>query len=205
MSSVIAKPLFIPPFATPAHAYLIVAGILLGVLAGPGVMKRLAPDWHRAFFHSVDLTQLENDHRDELDRFYDQITGTGVSKEYVDEQVAQIDMVYQAKLNAGRQAERHRVATLVLSLTFAIFLVMILEAVLSPDPRAGCKDNATPTEASPVVGRLITIRYALAGLAVALLLASPGMLMSLPFGFLALLLAIALILGLIPLGRKAHP
>lgn len=74
---------------------------------------------------------------------------------------------------------------------------MMIESLVSPDP-----SGDTPMRISPALGRLITARYALAALWIAIVLAQPALLKQLPVLFVALLLAVALAAALIPLGTR---
>lgn len=194
-------PLRIPPFATASHAYLIVAGILLGVLAGPAVLGRLAPAAHRAMFDGPDVAAIEAERDASETRFFEDVEGLDVTKQYVEDQIAQIRAVADAKIEDGRRRQIERVAVLSAALLLGLVVTMLLESVLAPEP-----DRQGRAVVPPTLGRLITVRYALAGLMVAVLLASPVVLWAMPLVFAGLVIVVALGAGLVPLGGgKAEP
>jgi len=194
----INEPAFrIPPFPTASHVYLIVAGILLGVLAGPAVLGRLAPAAHRAVFDGPDVAAIENEREAAEQRFLADVEGIDVTPEYVQERLDEIQMVAEAKLEDGRRRQIERTAVLIAALVLGLLVAMILEAVLAPDAKPGER-----AEVPPSLGRLITVRYALAGLIVAVLVGSPVLLWALPKAFAVLVILVALVVGLIPLGSS---
>jgi hypothetical protein len=192
------SPLRIPPFPTASHVYLIVAGILLGVLAGPAVLGRLAPAAHRAVFDGPDAAAIETEREQAEQRFLEDVKGIDVTPEYVQERLDEIQMVAEAKREDGRDRQTERTAVLVAALVLGLLVTMILEAVLAPDARPGERAEVPPT-----LGRLITVRYALAGLIVAVLVGSPVLLWATPKAFAVLIILVALVVGLIPLGTSS--
>jgi len=187
----------IPPFPNASHVYLIVVGILLGVLAGPAVLGRFAPDAHRAVFDGPDIAAIDAEREQTEQRFLENVEGIDVTPEYMQERLDDIRMVAEAKLEDGRDRQIQRTAVLTVALMLGLLLTMILEAVLAPEARPGEK-----AEVSPTLGRLITVRYALAGLIVAVLVGSPILLWAMPKAFAVLVILVALVVGLIPLGKS---
>ncbi len=190
----------IPPFPNASHVYLIVAGILLGVLAGPTVLGRFAPDGYRAVFDGPDLTAIETEREDAEARFLADVEGIDVTPDYVQERLDEIQMLAAAKIEDGQRRQLERAAVLVVALVLGLLLMMILEAVLAPDTKPG-----EAAEVPPTLGRLITVRYALAGLVIAVLVGSPVLLWAMPKAFAVLIILVALVVGLIPLGGSTKP
>ncbi len=191
------------PHATPAHAYLIVAAIVLGVLAGPGILGRAAPDLHRSVFGGADPTQAQamlEAHRAETTANLERMEAVGVTKIAVDEYLAQRANVETSIHRAlGREQVLH-IVPMTTAVVLVLLAVMILESVVAPLP-----DAAGRAVVSPTLGRLVTVRYGLIGLWVMLVLAQPATLWSLKPLFVALLLVVALAAGLTPLGSTSKP
>lgn len=186
----------IPPFPNASHVYLIAAGILLGVLAGPAVMGRFAPAAHRAVFDGPDIAAIESEREAAEARFLADVEGIDVTPDYVKERLDEIQVLAAAKLDDGHRRQIERAAVLTVALLLGLLLTMILEAALGPDAKPGERAQVPPT-----LGRLITVRYALAGLIVAVLVGSPVLLWALPKAFTVLVILVALVVGLIPLGK----
>jgi hypothetical protein len=75
--------------------------------------------------------------------------------------------------------------------------MMMLEALVGPDLR-----SKGPVEVSPALGRLVTSRYALTGLWLAVVIAQPKLLAQLPVVFAGLLIVVAAGSALMPMGKN---
>jgi hypothetical protein len=212
------------------HLYMLVAGVLLGILLCPAVLGRLAPPlYDQLFLGSGDTTEFEaaqaellafaegddTEERinnitqqaailDEGDTAYrsaqDQIVA--ITNAFADEQARLQANIETALATIGDRQQEHRdklqgMATMMLLL---IVIILAAESILSPQ-----RDEleAGKTALPPVLSRLVTIRYALAAGWLMLMLAQPVWLKGIDFIFGGLLLAIVLIAGLMPLGKKA--
>lgn len=178
-----------------------VAGIILGVLLGPALLGRVAPSIYQdVFVGGTDFTQQINEAQAESDRQLEALTDIGVTEAAIPEQALLGDqsLIY---LKAQReQAQRQRLGELTgwtSALMLAVIAVMLIESLVSPDVSAG-KTMKVPS----ALGRLVTARYALAALWVAIVLAQPALLKQLPILFVALLVVVALAAALVPLGKK---
>lgn len=182
--------------------YLIVAGILLGVLLGPAVLGRLAPSvYQRAFVGGAEQAARLAEEQAKTQQQLEALEATGVTEAAIPEQLLARDQQLAVLKAELEQARRLRLAELVgglSALTLAVIAVMLIESLISPDP---APDKPTPVP--PALGRLITARYALAALWIALALAQPALLKQLPILFVALLVVVALAAALVPLGQKA--
>lgn len=186
------------PGATPSHAYLIVAGILLGVLAGPGVLGRVAPEIHRQLFGGPDPAQVQQtmqSHRERVNDQLDRLRDSGVSKEAVDEQMVQWAAEEEAIVRAFERQRTEGVLPKLVAVGLAIVVVMLIEAIFGVAPGADGRAVVWPSQA-----RLVTVRYGLLGLGVMLVLAQPAVLAAVKPVFALILLAVALGAGLVPLG-----
>lgn len=178
-----------------------IAGIVLGVLLGPAVLGRVAPDVYRDVFvgggeYLHQLTEENEKTRQQLEALQD----TGVTEEAIPEHVLgreQELVVLKAQLDA---AQRQRIGELTgwtAALMLAVIAVMMVESLVSPDLEAG-----VAAKVPPAVGLLVTARYALAALWIAIVLARPQLLTQVPILFAAGLVIVALGAALMPLGKK---
>ena len=194
------------PFPDSRHLYLLIAGLVLGVILSPAVLGRLAPDlWQSAFsvptlHEAVDAFSLQTN--DELDR----LAASGASKTHVEEVLTQRHAQQLAlEERLVTEAAFTRMLPLLLALGLTLGAVMILETVMAP-----AKPDASQAETSgggryevrPAVGRLVTVRYVLLAVGIALMLAQPMLWSAVPLVFTLLLLTGALGMGLVPLGAR---
>ena len=190
-----------PPFATHRDLSLLLAGIALGLLLGPAVLGKVAPQTYQRWFVGGDEAKAALDAFDaETEQMRHQLAQTGVTPAAIDEFVAQRKRESLPQL-AGYELQRTEhekwLSSRMLGLMLAAILIMILEALYAPRPRA---DGSAQVPVA--LGRLITIRYALIAVWIVLALAAPAMLYQTPLLFIALALAVALLVGFMPLGKK---
>ncbi len=100
---------------------------------------------------------------------------------------AAVDRAEQAQTNTGR----------LLALMVVVALIMGVEAWAGPTP-----PDRDRTTVPPALGRLVTVRYALVAVWLALALAEPTALLGLPWTLIAGLILVGLIAGFIPLGKQ---
>jgi len=197
MASSADKPTVVSPLPDHRHLYLLVAGVLIGILLSPAVAGRVLPQgWQTWFFGGAEIEQRLEEIRDEAGQQIERLDEADANRETVQERVAENN---QRIADARRHLVAHRdrtAARYLLSLTLALGVVMVLEAVLAPPLQPG---NQSRAAVSPAFGRLITVRYALLAVWVALLLMRPSLLGLGTLGFAAAVLAVAILLGLVPL------
>jgi hypothetical protein len=197
MASSADKPTVVSPLPDHRHLYLLVAGVLIGILLSPAVAGRVLPQgWQTWFFGGAEIEQRLEQIRDEAGQQIERLDEADANRETVQERVAENN---HRIADARRRLVAHRdrtAARYLLSLTLALGVVMVLEAVLAPPLQPG---NQSRAAVSPAFGRLITVRYALLAVWVALLLMRPSLLGLGTLGFAAAVLAVALLLGLVPL------
>ena len=191
----------INPFPDVGGVYLLIAGILLGVLLGPAVFGRLAPNAYRdAFVGGADLVKQLEAEQTKTDQQLRNLEQTGVTDTAIKEQLAQREqkaVVLQAQLQQAQQQRLNALTGWAGAIMLAMLAVMLLESLLAPNtPAAGT------VQIHPALGRLITARYALAALWIALVLAQPALIKQLPILFTALLVVVAIGAALMPLSKK---
>ncbi len=196
------------PFPSWRDLYLVIAGVLLGLLMGPAVLGRVAPGAYDAMWtgptaRNLARTLQESDAAvsQELER----MRGTGVTEAAIEEHRTERRRDLAPLHRAVEQARDQRAAGLSLAVWLVLALVMVAETLQSPQPRS---DRAVAVR--PAAGRLITIRYALLALWLAILLArptlfeplrQPGMVV-----LIVLMIVVALVAGFVPLGpRRSSP
>ncbi|MCC6681618.1 MAG: hypothetical protein IT445_12015 [Phycisphaeraceae bacterium] len=177
------------------------AGLLLGVLLGPAVIGRLAPDLYNAMFSAGEDPQVMLDDFDQqTERQMSNLKDApdaelAVTQLLIDRQEMRIQLLAGIEAMHDQQAMR-----LIWALLAAMALVLVLEAMLSPQ-----NDESGRSVVRPVYRRLISVRYALLALIVAVTLSRPGLLGQVSLSACLLIAAVALITGLIPLGLKKPP
>ena len=190
------------PFPDHRDLYLIIAGVVLGVLMGGAVLGNIAPSlYQRLFVGGQDaLSQLQQRRAEQADKLK-RLRGTDVSQTRLNERIAAFERElvplkgrYEKAVREHEQWLAGRMTALVLALAG----VMVLEVLAGPQLGAGRRVTVPRA-----LNRLITIRYALIALWLALVIAQPRLLSQLPVLFTAMVLAVALIVAFIPLGRRA--
>lgn len=165
--------------------YLVVAGLLLGLLLGPAVLGRLAPQRYAAMFPSVEAARAELDAFDrnvaDLTRQLSAVGATEVAAQELQARMAPQREPLVTSVIRARQAQGRLPAV-----TLALAAVMVIEA-------AG---------GLALARRLAPARFALIALWIALLLAQPEALRDVPMPFALLALVVALIAGLVPLPTR---
>lgn len=205
-----ARPVASPAVAPPAHdgrvdvtngvrlnhrdLYMLIAGLVLGLLLGPAVLGRLAPETYQRHFGTIENAIIKlTVHDVSRQQVRQQIQSAGVDpdspmassalgdfeRRHAVDRLPYVQAVRQARLNQGR----------LIAVIIAVVVMMIIETL--PDARS-----------TTLRSRLATARYALVALTLALLMAQPSLWLGLPVVFLALLLAIALGAALVPLSRR---
>jgi hypothetical protein len=186
------------PFPDHRDLYLLVAGILVGVLLSPAVMGQIAPSWQSEIFGGArieqELDKLERDWQRKQQTLADASVSQAAVKEARQRHLETRNRLQQAMIAVRDQ----RAARLMVSIMLTLGLVMVLEALLAPQPEQGKRRAAVPR----TLGRLKTVRYALLAIWAALLLARPGLLSQSTLIFTALLVIVALVVGLVPLNRR---
>lgn len=198
----------VSPFPDTGGLYLLIAGIVLGVLLGPAVLGRVAPAVYRdVFVGGADIARELAGEQAEARQQLETLGNIGVTEEAIPEQVLgreQQLVLLKAQLDQAQldQAQRQRLGELTgwtAALMLAVIAVMMIEALVSPDVKAGAATNVPPT-----LGRLVTARYALAAIWIVIVLARPQLLTQVPILFAALLIVVALGAALVPLGGGAR-
>ncbi len=175
--------------------YLIVLGIVVGMALGPFSLARFAPDTYRNLFvGGTDEFHAEQRFVEDTVAERARLENTGVTEAALTEFDLEKDKhtaVLRAKRQAAQRDHHNWLQDRMTALLLAILVIMVIESLFG-------------TEARRIRARLTTTRYALIAIWLALLIASPTMLKSLPVLFVTALIAVALFVGLIPLGRRSE-
>lgn len=220
------------PLPDQRHLYMLVAGVVIGVLLGPAVLDRFAPHLYDPMFvGSGDTTERDeaeqalynflNDEDVRLDRI-EQIMAqyelVGDEDDSItiarDEQIANLtnafadeqDSLKDALLEAvGVVEDRKRVHRDKLSgmATAMLLLVVLLFAAESIISPQRDELEKGQAKLPPALSRLVTVRYGLMAGWLMLMLAQPAWLRGIDPVFGGLLLIVVLAAGLVPLGKKA--
>lgn len=212
------------------HLYMLVAGVMLGVMLGPAVLGRLAPQaYDTMFLGSGDTAPLE-EATNELNRFLTDedtriariegilkqaaILGEGDSaqaatqqqisvlmNDFADEQERLEANIDAARLPILANQQAHREKLSGMLTMMLLLIVVILAAEAILSPQRDELESGKTT-LPPALSRLITIRYALAAGWLMLMLAQPVWLKNIDLTFGGLLLAVVLVAGLAPLGKQ---
>lgn len=209
---------------------MLVAGVMLGVLLGPAVLGRAAPQlYDQMFLGSGDISALEAA-QDELDLFLndedtriDRINSIMQQAEFLGENDSARDSVdtqitdlmngfadEQYRLQENIEAQRvpifasqqaHREKLSGMATMLLLLIVILFAAEAILSPQRDELESGK-TALPPALSRLITIRYGLAAGWLMMMLAQPVWLKNIDFIFGGLLLAVVLLAGLLPLGRS---
>ena len=196
---------WVNPFPDLGGLYLLIAGIVLGVLLGPAVLGRLAPAvYEDAFVGGAELAQQIGEQIAATEAQIRTLDGTGVTPTAITEQLGQQDIQLIQLRAQLQQAQRDHLTTLAgwtTSLMLAVIAVMMIESLISPVPP---DTSNTQTQGrlvvSPAMGRLVAARYALCAVWIAIMLAQPKLLSQLPIVFAGLLIVVSVAAALVPLG-----
>jgi hypothetical protein len=213
------------------HLYMLVAGVMLGVLLGPAVLGRLAPSvYDTMFLGSGDLAELQTanaaleDFRTNDEARQERISGilrqaeildpgdtaylsaqnqaTALMNSFADEEQRLKDDIETARVPILANQQAHREQLSGMATMMLLLVIVILAAEAILSPQRD-EIETGKTTISPALSRLITIRYGLAAGWLMLMLAQPVWLKGIDLVFGGLLLGVVLVAGLVPLGKKA--
>lgn len=186
------------PFPDHRDLYVLIAGVVLGVLLSGAVLGNLAPDVYRQIFEGISEQQIEEAQQGhvELQEKLMRLRLTDVSAVEIERVLNEARLDDDNPINIIRHSVEQRTAQfagVLGALVLGVVLVMAIETQVTPLPR----DRRQ--EIKPIVGRLKNIRYALIAVALTIILAHPTLIKSIPWMFLIIMLVVGLVVGLIPL------
>ncbi len=194
---------WISPFPSLGGLYMIVAGIVLGVLLSQAVLGRFAPSiYEDAFVGGAEQREMLDANQATLKQQAQTLEEIGVTDAAIPEHLLQIKQ-QEIAWQVAKEQHLTTLAGWTTSLMLAVIAVMIIESLMSPD--TSDTTGSGRLIVSPALGRLITARYALCAVWIAITIAQPRLVEHLPIVFAGLLVVVAVAAALVPLGpgRKA--
>ena len=212
---------------------MLVAGVLLGVLLGPAVLGRLAPDlYDPMFLGSGDTTDLEQARADldtflndedaraaiiddvlkQFEAFSEEDSSMKIARDeqlfeitnrFANEQLTLESNIEAATVPVLASQQAHRDKLSGMATMVLLLIVLLFAAESILSPQRDELEQGKAT-LPPALSRLITIRYGLAAGWLMLMLAQPVWLKGIDLVFGGLLLAVVLIAGLMPLGKTTN-
>ncbi len=196
--------------------YVLIVGLVLGLLAGPWVLGRVMPDvYQRAFVGAVEQRQAYQDHQRDIDealdafdaetaRLIDSLEQTDVTDIAIEEKRSEREVArqnyeirqlasalpLQSNLEAAQRGHLVRLEAMKLSLLLAVVVLMIFEAMLEPRSTSGL---------AALRPRLATARYGVIAIWLALVLAAPVTLLNVQLLFVAGIVVVAVLPVILPL------
>jgi len=177
--------------------YILIAGLVLGVLLGPAVMGRVTPRLYDRMFERGAFDRALADHDAATDRMRADLLAVGVSAAGVGEAISERRAERRQIVAQARWRQAERIIGLTSGLVLAVLVVMVIEAAVARDP-----DDPGASDPPPWAARLPTVRYGLVALWLMLVLAQPLMLGTRAVATAAAAVAVGLLAGLVPLARR---
>lgn len=177
--------------ALPDHReiYLIIGGVIIGILLSPAVLGRISPATHGRWFPAIEKAQQRVTAERLNAKAAKTLTELGGAEAFAAISKKQLTVSDEA-LDQLKRARAHRGRLIALILT--LMAVMIVEVIAQ--------------SAGPLTRlRLARARYVLAAVFAALLLAQPAVLLGLSPMFLLLLLGVTLLAAWTPTLRSQTP
>lgn len=191
------------PFPDHRDLYMLAAGVALGLLLSSAILGQFAPDAYDAIFiggseQAAQLEQLlgEQEHALRL------LRETGVTAAAADELALEHERQaapLRAQLQLVRAEHANWLAARMNALIIALAVVLVVEVLVGPQRGTAGRDVSV---VRPAVHRLVSVRYALLALWIAIAIARPTSLRDVPLLFTAMVIVVALAAGLVPLGKQ---
>ena len=210
------------PFPARRDLYVLAAGLLLGVLLGPPGLGAVSDSGYRWLFGgseawaTAERVRGEADTARELARDRLGLTGgegagpRGAARERAEAHLAQVETALtrtvSARFQAVEAAMDGRAVRWLLGLVVALAGVFVAEVMAAPvpprpRPRPGEAEGSGPVTVSPALRRLVTVRYALLSVVLAVVLARATLYEAVPWLFVLGVLGVGLAAAWVPLGR----
>ncbi|QDU35020.1 hypothetical protein KS4_30970 [Poriferisphaera corsica] len=204
------------PFGDHRDLYVLIAGLLIGLALGPGGLKQVSPKVYNDLFigntqevlryqglkanEEAAEEQVRAQLREQLSAKQGEGSSVSDLEGVVDRMVPQVMSQQMSKLElAAREAELKYLFHLVglaSSLVIGVIVLGVIETQLLP--RKTAEGYALPWQ----LGQLVKVRYVLLAGWIAIMVARPVLIMQVPVFFTVVLVALALGLGFVPLGKK---
>jgi hypothetical protein len=195
------------PFPGHRDLYVLAAGLVLGIVLGPSVLGRLAPQAYASLFGTAGVRAQLDQARTDSDAKLRELATQGATDEQIGQLTVQRDQQLQMLESAVTGQMNARAVQLMLGLLVAMAVTFVAEAAWSPVPRRNRDRNPRPDDGeqmvlSPWTSRLTTVRYALLAGVLAVLLARPPLFEQTPWLFTALIVAVAFGAAALPLSKR---
>lgn len=170
--------------------YMLVGGLVLGLLLGPAVLGRAAPEVYMKWFADRDAAVTAvTAHDMKVNQTLQRLAQGDRQGVALEDFMATQDAARGPLLAKVRQADAARGR--VIGAMLAVVLLMILETL----PAA---------EAVVMRSRIATVRYAVCAVVLALVLAQPSWLVGVSGGFVVAMLLVGAAVMVLPLGGSSH-
>ena len=197
------------PFADHRDLYVLIVGLVIGILLSKGFLGAVAPNfYHQVFVGGLAQQKALVAFEEKAAPFKKQVQAyqaENPESPQLPPQVAQQAFLMQLKENQLRgdlatEQSKHAAGMLGILLTLFVALVMVsvLETQVIP--------NVTKTRAEipPMLGRLTRLRYVILAGVLALVTAQPTFLKTIPIVFAIILIGFILVAGLLPFNQASN-
>ena len=212
------------PFPARRDLFLLAAGLVLGVVLGPPVLGSVSPAGYIALFGGTEAFAASERINEQADAARAQArTQLGLEPGFepaprsaedapADPDRLRAEAQYRQADRALAQAQNAAVRNVegvmdsqairwLLGLLVALAGVFVAEVLVSPEPPAARGAETGSVVVPPALRRLVTVRYALLAVAMAVVLARATLYEGIPWPFAIVLLAVSLGAAWVPLGR----
>ena len=191
------------PFANHRDLYVLIVGLVLGLLLSPASLGRFAPNvYNKMFIGNLNERKVLEEFNVGFKKFQGEqpINAEGQVLLQGDAQNKMIQMfrekeLLEAALIGATSKHTLYMLGLMFSLIVALLVVFVIETQVSPVIARG------RAEIPSTLAKLTRVRYVLMAGWLVLVIARPDMIMRVPIVFTIVLLVCVLVIGLVPFGK----